>query len=134
MEKIIIPIHSFVDVITNSSTEIFMLDTEKSITTIEEMIKEVEKEYPPEYDFSGCGHSSGYASVEEAEEWDIKEAYGYYDEEEVVKFLKAMGYTVEKNQDRQRFICIKAERGYMNEGLKEFINNTFEVVYHTTDG
>ena len=131
-EKIYIPIHSFVDVITNSSTEIFMLDTEKSIAVVEEMIKEVEKEYPPEY--NNCGYSTGRASVEEAEVWDIKEAFGYYDEEEVVKFLRAMGYTVEKTGERQRFICIKAERGYMNEGLKEFINNTFNVVYYTFDG
>lgn len=126
--------HSFIDVITNSSTEIFMLDTKKTVSAIEEIIKEIEREYPPEYDFCGCGHSNGYATVEEAHEWEIKKSFGYFDEDKAVNFLKALGYTVDKKEDAHQFICIKAERGYMNEGLKDFINKTFKVFYHTIDG
>ncbi len=38
MDKIIIPIHSMVDIITNSSTELFVLDTEKSKHTVKEIL------------------------------------------------------------------------------------------------
>lgn len=40
MDKIIINIHSFVDVITNSSTELFVLDTDKAIETVVEILEE----------------------------------------------------------------------------------------------
>ncbi len=37
---IIINIHSMVDIITNSSTELFVLDTEKSIGVVKDILKE----------------------------------------------------------------------------------------------
>jgi len=37
--------HSFVDVITNSSTEIFVCDTDKTIITIKEILKSMLEEY-----------------------------------------------------------------------------------------
>jgi hypothetical protein len=40
MDKIVIPIHSMVDVITNSSTELFVLDTEKSVEVVREILEE----------------------------------------------------------------------------------------------
>ena len=40
MDKIFIPVHSMVDVITNSSTELFVLDTNKSLKTIKEILQE----------------------------------------------------------------------------------------------
>lgn len=39
MDKIIINIHSFIDVITNSSTELFVLDTEKSLEVVREILE-----------------------------------------------------------------------------------------------
>lgn len=133
MEKIYINIHSFIDVITNSSTEIFMLDSKKAADVIREIIKEKEIEFPPE-SYGSCGSSNGHAYVETAEDWEISDMFGYIDEEEAVKFLKAKGYKVTKTKKATNYICIKAERGYMNPGLKEFINETFNVVSHNTDG
>ena len=40
MVKIIIPVHSMVDLITNSSTELFVLDTEKSVNLVKEILVE----------------------------------------------------------------------------------------------
>ncbi len=40
MDKIIINIHSMVDIITNSSTELFVLDTEKSVEVVKEILEE----------------------------------------------------------------------------------------------
>ena len=37
--KIVIQIHSFVDVITNSSTELFVLDTDKSVEAVKEILQ-----------------------------------------------------------------------------------------------
>lgn len=133
MEKFIIPIHSFIDVITNSSTEIFMLDSQELLTTVEKIVKDKEKEFPPDSDLCG-GCYNRHVSVEEAQRWDIDAAFGNYDEEDVVKYLRALGYTVEKNENPQKYIMISCERGYMNQGLRNFINQTFNVVYHTTDG
>lgn len=43
MQKIFIKIHSVIDVITNSSTEIFMLDTDIATDTVREIIQEKER-------------------------------------------------------------------------------------------
>ena len=47
--KFIIPIHSFVDVITNSSTELFIIDKEKGLEMVKEIVEEGLKKYPSEY-------------------------------------------------------------------------------------
>lgn len=39
MDKILIEVHSIVDIITNSSTEMFVIDTNKSIETIKEILE-----------------------------------------------------------------------------------------------
>ncbi len=40
MDKTIINIHSFVDLITNSSTELFVLDTEKSLEVVKDILQD----------------------------------------------------------------------------------------------
>jgi len=40
MDKFIIPIHSMVDLITNSSTELFVLDTDKSLEVVKEILQD----------------------------------------------------------------------------------------------
>jgi len=42
---IVIKIHSFVDVITNSSTELFVADTKKSLKQVKEILKELVNHY-----------------------------------------------------------------------------------------
>lgn len=43
MQSILIPIHSFVDLITNSSSEVFVEATEKTVETVKDIINEVLK-------------------------------------------------------------------------------------------
>lgn len=38
---IAVPVHSFIDVITNSSTELFVCNTEKSLQAVEEILREL---------------------------------------------------------------------------------------------
>ena len=51
-------IHSFVDVITNSSTELFVCDTDKSIETVETILREKLKQFSAltdrEYVYEEC--------------------------------------------------------------------------------
>ena len=39
MDKVVINVHSMVDLITNSSTELFVLDTEKSLEVVKEILQ-----------------------------------------------------------------------------------------------
>ena len=128
MEKIIFAVHSVVDVITNSSTEIFIIDAEQEVAIVEAIIKEKEKEFPTEYNYR--------VSVSQTDEWEIKDMFGYIDEDEAVKYLKAIGYKVEKSENPQpiRYITISCERGCMNSGLKSFIRNTFAIIQEDTNG
>lgn len=41
MTKIVIDTHSFIDVITNSSTEIFVCKTDKSVEMIQDLFREI---------------------------------------------------------------------------------------------
>ena len=131
MEIIVINIHSMIDVITNSSTEIFMLDTEDDVETVKSFVSQLEKEYPPEYSTSGNGH---YAEVEQAEDWEISSAFNIYQtDDELINYLRAKGYAITGPHNTQRFITIKIERGFLNEQVREHINELFNVVYHTTE-
>lgn len=51
--KIIIPVHSFVDVITNSSSELFVLDTNKSVEMVENIIINYWNQIREEKNFDG---------------------------------------------------------------------------------
>jgi len=128
MQKYIINIHSVVDVITNSSTELFLLESDKAVEVIREMVEEKEKEFPPEY-----GH---YVHVSKADDYEIESAFGYHDDDEIITYLKAKGYTVippKEDKSFNGFISISSERGGMDSSLHNFIIETFNVVHHTTD-
>ena len=128
-KKIIFVIHphSIVDVITNSSTELFVIDEDKTVEVVREIIKEKEKEFLPEY---GC-----YTSINLLDDWRIPEVFGYVDEEEAVNFLRAKGYKVEKEitLSPKKYIEITAERGGIHPKLVDFINKTFTVIFHDTE-
>lgn len=127
MDNFIIPIHSFVDVITNSSTELFVCDTEKAISLVRELVDEIQNKYPNEY-----GHR---LHVDYAEDYELREIFGYFDEEEAVKFLKAKGYTVEppKEGSAKQYIKISAERGGLHPRVKNFIEDMFNVIHYTSE-
>ena len=114
-----------VDVITNSSTELFLLDTNKSIEMIKEIVLEKEKEFPSEQGY--------HATVRLADEFEIQAMFGYYDDEEVISYLKARGYTITPpKNNKSKHISISIERGYMNPSTQDFIHKTFNVIHYTT--
>lgn len=127
MEKFIIPIHSFVDVITNSSTELFICDTDKALQVVTEIVDEMQSTYPNEY-----GHR---LFVDYADDYQLQDVFGYFDEEEAVKFLKAKGYTViaPTEKDVPKYICISGERGGLHPRVKEFIEKTFKVIHYSSE-
>ena len=126
MEKILINIHSFIDVITNSSTELFVCETDKALEVVRGLVFDMERQYPNEY-----GHR---LSVEAADDHELQEAFGYFEEEDAIKFLRGKGYKVEEpEKDRIPYISISAERGGLDPRVKEFIEKTFTVLHYTTD-
>ncbi len=133
MVKFIINVHSMVDVITNSSTEIFVLDSEKGLQMVRDMILEMEKKYPNEY-----GHR---ISVDLADDWELKDVFGCHwddeDQENVIKLLESKGYTItppETEVEQNRFISVSFERGGMHPKLDKFIRETFNVISYTSEG
>ncbi len=127
MEKFIIEIHSFVDVITNSSTELFICDTDRAVAEVAALVAEIEKRYPNEY-----GHG---LSVDHANDYELQDVFGYMEEEDAVKFLKAKGYTVEKPKEDStpKYISISAERGGLDTRVKDFIEEAFNVIHYSSE-
>lgn len=127
--KIIIEVnpHSVVDLITNSSTEIFTIQTDKTVEVVREMIDELQKQYPNEY-----GH---HLSTNIADDEDIKAIYGYsyFDLEPMIKMMEDLGYTVTVNPVKPVFITLSAERGGLDPTVRQFIYENFNVVDHDTE-
>lgn len=129
-DTIIISVHSFVDVITNSSTELFVCDTDKSVETVRAMVDEMQGKYPNEY-----GHTL-HTDAMSTDDWRIQEFSGIYaDEEDIVKHLEMKGYTVTKPTEKpvSKYIEISAERGGLDPRVKEFIESTFNVIHYDFD-
>lgn len=120
--KAIILVHSFVDVITNSSTELFIIDKEKGLETVKETVSEALKKYPMEYP------SYGTPDVR----LDNPTFYNdmYYNEGEAelfIKFLELKGYKVipPEKEIEPEAIVISWERGSCSQGFINFIEKTF---------
>lgn len=132
-EIMIISIHSFVDVITNSSTELFVCDTDKTVEMVRVMVDGIQTRYPNEY-----GH---WLSVTEMDPDDymISEIFDVYgnNDEDMVKYLRAKGYKIEEpDKDHKpvsKYIQIAAERGGMDPRVKKFIEENFNVIHYTTE-
>jgi len=129
-DTIIISVHSFVDVITNSSTELFVCDTDKSVETVRAMVDEMQNRYPNEY-----GHRLHTDSMS-TDDWRIQELTNVYaEEEDIVKYLEMKGYKVTKPSETpvSKYISISAERGGLDPRVKEFIESTFNVIHYDTE-
>jgi len=131
-DTIIISVHSFVDVITNSSTELFVCDTDKSIDVVRAMVDEMQDKYPNEY-----GHRLSTCSMD-PNDWRIGELCNFYGEEdEAVKYLEMKGYKIIKPAEgedvKSRYIEISAERGGLDDRVKSFINDNFNVIHYDFD-
>jgi hypothetical protein len=68
VDKILINIHSFVDVITNSSTELFVSDTKKSVELVTDILQYAvalhNKTEGTEYDFNDIFEDVYFGSIE----------------------------------------------------------------------
>ena len=126
--KLIIDVtnHSIIDLITNSSTEIFVIDTDKTLLAVQEIIKDLENQYPNEY-----GHG---LYVDYVDEYDYQEMYDYIDKNQAIEYLTALGYTItpplEENQ--KKLIKILGERGG-HDRISQKIYEIFNVVSHDSD-
>jgi hypothetical protein len=120
-----------VDVITNSSTELFVFDSDKTLETIREMAKSKEAEFPPEY-----GHYVNVSKIDSDDvEWVMD--FPYIDVEETIQHLTMLGYKVIPPEDKEnlpvQYFKISSERGGMHPKLYDFINSTFNIIRYTTD-
>lgn len=128
--NIIICIHSFVDVITNSSTELFVCDTDKSVDVVRSLINEIQDKHPNEY-----GHRL-YVDQLDSDDYMIGEICDFYgNDESAVKYLELKGYKIEKPTEpaKSRYIKIYAERGGLHPIVESFITSTFNVIHYTSE-
>jgi hypothetical protein len=114
-EKIKIKIHSFIDVITNSSAELFVINKSFGLEFVNEAIK---KEFPD-------SHLFGYL---DNPEWDT-----YIDTEDAINHLLARGYSIVRPKEEidPEAIIISCERGEMSDEFKKFIIETFNGEYES---
>ena len=129
-QRILIDIHSFVDVITNSSTELFVCDTEKSLELVRQLVDEIQDKYPNEYGHRLC--------IDYSDSYDLGWALGYMDEDEEEKAVKELidkGYKIEAltGEIKKKYISISAERGGLDCRVQKFIEDTFNVIFYTTE-
>jgi len=119
-EQITIRTHSAIDLITNSSTEMFIIDKSNNITV--DIINAAIKEKFPDCElraYAGTPDWFYYESDEEVEEH--------------VRRLRARGYVVAAPLEvtEPEEIQISCERGGMSTEFKKFIIETFNGEYDT---
>jgi len=127
-DKFIIPIHSFVDVITNSSTELFIIDKEKGLDMVKKIVEEGLKKFPGAY---GTNNNKLHVYLDNPEYYDDSVLDGMCsdDLEKIIFELKKRGYKIKapKIPQEPKAIIISWERGYMSGEFISFIETTFNV-------
>lgn len=128
--KFIIPIHSFVDVITNSSTELFIIEKEKGLEMVKEIVEIGLKKFPPE----NLRNSDLSVIIDNPDHYNEGFSYSFDgadidDIEGIIISLKRRGYKIEapKKYQEPEVIIIAWERGDMKKGFIEFIEQSFGV-------
>ena len=121
--KLIIPIHSFVDIITNSSTELFIIDKDKGLDMVKEIVSDAIKKHPPYYD---CGNPQVYI---ENPSYYSNYYYHEHDIERAIKQLTLRGYKIIAHEEEKKpeAIIISWERGEMSREFIEYISQVFDV-------
>jgi len=117
--KFIISIHSFIDIITNSSTELFVVDEEKTLELVRNVVNQALIDFPSSYGIDCC-------SV------NLEDATYYLDyvidnSEDAITYLKDRGYKIEapEKEKEPQSIVISWERGTMSNEFITFIGDTF---------
>lgn len=117
-EQITIKIHSFIDLITNSSTEMFVIDNSYGIEFVRDAIR---AKFPELIDeFQICLDTDQFL-------WEFNE----YDKKRAIKYLKKLGYTlIEPAIDYiPMSIQIYSERGTMSDEFIKYIEEKFNGEY-----
>ncbi len=147
MEKktFVINPHSVIDVITNSSTEIFVMNGDKTVDAINEILKEFYDNNP---------HITCRIWAEEEpinHNYSAMEAFGFYGIDDIVEKidgLKSLGFKLTEEQEKwlegmrngdedliPKCIIISHDRDYFDNELSHFIQETFGeyIEHHDTD-
>lgn len=121
--KFIINTHSFIDVITNSSSEIFICDTTKSLDDITALVKNKEKKWPNKY-----GEHVNIYLDDASSYYDYDCNFNEYQISEMIEFLEKYGFKIIPPKEELKsnpVIVIACETGLINPQLKEWIIKTF---------
>ena len=147
MEKktFVINPHSIIDVITNSSTEIFVMNGEKTVDAINEILKEFYDSNP----YVTCRIWAEEVPI--THNYSAMEAFGFYSIDDIVEKidgLKSLGFKLTEEQEKwlegmrdededlvPKCIVISHNRDYFDVQLSSFIQETFGeyIEHHDTD-
>ena len=116
-----ISLHSAIDVITNSSTELFIVDKKFGLDFVTKLVKEKEAEFPAVHD-----HYKVSIFLDNPE-W----GWNFFDVEEAIKILEAKGYKIVAPDVEvvPQAIMISCEQGYISDKLRQYIIETFNAEY-----
>jgi len=109
--KIKIPVHSIVDITTNSSSEIFTMETDKTKEFLTEAINSFCKE-------NGINFKVTPYSFDDIEDdWEVKNA---------IEFLTEKGFSVTRKDPSKKGYVLLIDRDWQGlENLKNFLIQTF---------
>lgn len=129
--KIVIPIHSFIDVITNSSSELFVIEAEKGLEAVQKIVEHALIDYPSDHSWAEGSKPSVYLGDPS---YYMDNNFTFYEDAELIKWLEMKGYKVEAPEviKEPEAIIISWERGYVSEEFINYISETFnvEVISH----
>lgn len=119
--KFIIKIQSLIDVITNSSSELFIIDKNKGLDFVEEIVNQAIKKYPSKFG------DRPNVTIENPEYYDG--SYGCFNVEDAIDKLNKRGYKIiaPESPVEPEAIIISWERGYMSEEFINYISEIFNV-------
>lgn len=109
--KIIIPVHSIVDITTNSSSEIFTMETDKSKEFLSEAVNSFCKENGINF------KTSSYSFDDIEDDWEVKNA---------IDFLNEKGFLVTRKEPGKKGYTLSIDRDWQGlDSLKNFLITTF---------
>lgn len=123
----LIPIQSFSDIITNSSSETYIVDTSYTAKALEEVLEEIHKQYEDEEYYSGecCGIevSDFKEYCREAYMWDEHDEDGtpFESKEDYVAWVFEVPLSVAKG-------CLVVRVDYGYHAVDEFLTKNFKCI------
>lgn len=130
-DKVVIQIHSMLDVITNSSSELFIVESEKGLEEVQKIVEHALIDFPADYTWA-VGHKPSVYLGDPS--WYMDTNFNLYDDGELVKWLEMKGYKVEAPEKvkQPEAIIIEWERGFVSQGFIDYIAELFntDVISH----